>query len=118
MHKKAKIYTVDSEKDYLNLLKSYGIKEHLWDDKYRLSIDWNKFKEDYDAFHLTLDAFYELRMYSFESYNDILDISKIESGKMELSLAEYSLFQLLKDCYNMISPQMKEKHLKQELLVQ
>ena len=43
--------------------------------------------------------------------NDILDISKIESGKMELSLAEYSLFQLLKDCYNMISPQMKEKQL-------
>jgi len=43
--------------------------------------------------------------------NDILDISKIESGKMELSLAEYSLFQLLKDSYNMINPQMKTKRL-------
>lgn len=44
--------------------------------------------------------------------NDILDISKIESGKMELILVEYNLFNLLKDCYNMIDVQMKTKHLK------
>lgn len=43
--------------------------------------------------------------------NDILDISKIESGKMELAPAEYSLFHLLKDCYNMIDVQMKQKGL-------
>lgn len=43
--------------------------------------------------------------------NDILDISKIESGKMELVLEEYSLFRLLKDCYNMIDVQMKGKKL-------
>ena len=43
--------------------------------------------------------------------NDILDISKIESGKMELVPVEYSLFQLLKDCYNMIGFQMKTKKL-------
>jgi len=43
--------------------------------------------------------------------NDILDISKIESGKMELILGEYSLFGLLKDCYNMIGVQMKGKNL-------
>jgi len=44
--------------------------------------------------------------------NDILDISKIESGKMELVQGEYSLFGLLKDCYNMIEVQMKGKALK------
>lgn len=44
--------------------------------------------------------------------NDILDISKIESGKMELVCGEYSLFRLLKDCYNMIEVQMKGKALK------
>ncbi|MBQ8280356.1 MAG: response regulator [Roseburia sp.] len=43
--------------------------------------------------------------------NDILDISKIESGKMELVPVEYSLFQLLKDSYNMIGVQMKTKNL-------
>ena len=43
--------------------------------------------------------------------NDILDISKIESGKMELVPTEYSLFGLLRDCYNMIDVQMKEKKL-------
>lgn len=44
--------------------------------------------------------------------NDILDISKIESGKMELIPVEYNLFKLLKDCYNMIDVQMKTKYLK------
>lgn len=44
--------------------------------------------------------------------NDILDISKIESGKMELVLGEYSLFHLLKDCYNMIDVQIKQKGLR------
>lgn len=43
--------------------------------------------------------------------NDILDISKIESGKMELVLGEYSLFGLVRDCYNMIDVQMKGKNL-------
>lgn len=43
--------------------------------------------------------------------NDILDISKIESGKMELVPGEYSLFGLLRDCYNMIGVQMKGKNL-------
>ena len=43
--------------------------------------------------------------------NDILDISKIESGKMELVPTEYSLFHLLKECYNMIDVQMKQKKL-------
>lgn len=41
--------------------------------------------------------------------NDILDISKIESGKMELVPVEYDLSKLLNDIYHMISIKLAEK---------
>lgn len=43
--------------------------------------------------------------------NDILDISKIESGKMELVLDSYFTSQLLSDVSMIISPQVKQKGL-------
>ena len=43
--------------------------------------------------------------------NDILDISKIESGKMELISTEYNLFNVLNDCYNMTATRASEKGL-------
>lgn len=43
--------------------------------------------------------------------NDILDISKIESGKMELVLDSYFTSQLLNDVFMIISPQIKQKGL-------
>jgi signal transduction histidine kinase/DNA-binding response OmpR family regulator len=43
--------------------------------------------------------------------NDILDISKIESGKMEIIPVEYELFSVLNDCYNMTISRAKEKSL-------
>ena len=43
--------------------------------------------------------------------NDILDLSKIESGKMELVENEYNLKQLLYDCYVMVSPRAEDKGL-------
>ncbi|MBP3856165.1 MAG: response regulator [Ruminiclostridium sp.] len=43
--------------------------------------------------------------------NDILDISKIESGKMELIPVEYELFSVLNDCYNMTYSRAAEKGL-------
>ncbi|MBR3306275.1 MAG: response regulator [Lachnospiraceae bacterium] len=43
--------------------------------------------------------------------NDILDISKIESGKMEIVPVEYELFSVLNDCYNMNQPRAREKGL-------
>lgn len=49
--------------------------------------------------------------------NDILDISKIESGKMEIVPVEYNLFSILNDCYNMVSLRAKEKNLKLEMKV-
>lgn len=43
--------------------------------------------------------------------NDILDLSKIESGKMEIVPAEYELSSLLNDLINMISVRAKQKNL-------
>lgn len=43
--------------------------------------------------------------------NDILDSSKIESGKMELLPVEYSMGSLLNDLYNMIRIRAKDKNL-------
>ena len=43
--------------------------------------------------------------------NDILDLSKIESGKMELVLVEYDVSSLLHDIVNMISMKAKDKGL-------
>ncbi len=43
--------------------------------------------------------------------NDVLDISRIESGKMEITAAEYKLEELLLDCYNMISERAVRKQL-------
>ena len=43
--------------------------------------------------------------------NDILDISKIESGKMELVPVEYEVFSVLNDCYNMALTRAESKGL-------
>ena len=47
--------------------------------------------------------------------NDILDLSKVESGKMELVLAEYDVGTLLYDIVNMISMKAKDKELEIKL---
>ncbi|MCR5148563.1 MAG: response regulator [Eubacterium sp.] len=44
--------------------------------------------------------------------NDILDISKIESNKMELLPVKYEIFSVLNDCYNMTLPRAEKKGLK------
>ena len=44
--------------------------------------------------------------------NDVLDFSKIESGKMELHPVEYEMFSIMNDCYNMIFMRAKRKDLK------
>lgn len=49
--------------------------------------------------------------------NDILDISKIESGKMEIIPVEYELFSVLNDCYNMTKARTDAKGLDFEMAV-
>ena len=41
--------------------------------------------------------------------NDILDISKIESGKMEILPIRYQLFSVLNDCYNLTKIKLQNK---------
>lgn len=47
--------------------------------------------------------------------NDILDISKVESGKMEVIPVEYELSKLLKDVMNMVSFKAEAKKLEMKL---
>jgi len=59
LHKKAKVYTVNSYRDYMNLLSKYKRIDRVFD---KVGIDFDKLKLDYDAFHLTEEGFYELRL--------------------------------------------------------
>ena len=43
--------------------------------------------------------------------NDILDISKIESGKLEILSTNYKIFSILNDCYNMTRVRAENKGL-------
>ncbi|MGN0650214.1 MAG: ATP-binding protein [Oscillospiraceae bacterium] len=43
--------------------------------------------------------------------NDILDFSKIESGKMEIIPANYELFSVINDCYNLLYMRAQESGL-------
>jgi DegV family protein with EDD domain len=43
--------------------------------------------------------------------NDILDISKIESGKLEIIPVDYELFSIVNDCYNMTASRAANKGL-------
>lgn len=42
--------------------------------------------------------------------NDVLDISKIESGKLEICSFDYSIKTVLRDCYNMFINVAEKKH--------
>ena len=77
LQKKSKIFTVDSIWDYADLLKRYGKVKQLAEDRYNLYIDFPKLAQDYDAFHLTLDAFYKLRMFRFYFRKVDFQIQKI-----------------------------------------
>lgn len=49
--------------------------------------------------------------------NDILDISKIESGKMDILSVQYELFSVINDCYNLIFYKAQDKQLELELKI-
>jgi len=46
--------------------------------------------------------------------NDILDFSRIESGKMDINPVSYRVEDMLRDCYNMVSMRMFDKNIKLE----
>ena len=62
LHKNAKICIISCEEDYLDLMDNYFIEYKDDDISDKVYIDFEELSEDYDAFHLTEDAFWELRM--------------------------------------------------------
>ncbi|MEM7802985.1 MAG: ATP-binding protein, partial [Chloroflexota bacterium] len=46
-----------------------------------------------------------------ELINNILDLSKIDAGKMELNLAYHSIFSIIDDVFNSLVPQIESKNL-------
>jgi signal transduction histidine kinase/HAMP domain-containing protein len=54
--------------------------------------------------------------YLLEMINEILDIAKIEAGKMEAHPEVVNIVQLVKNCYSMLSPLASDKNLDFELL--
>ena len=50
--------------------------------------------------------------------SDILDISKIEAGRVELSQSPYELKGLLSDCYHLVEKRAEGKHLKYRITCQ
>lgn len=73
LYKKARICTVDSLESYLELIREYGILDTMnsMPDYKKYTVDWIELTKHYDAFHLTEDAFWNLRMLpSTITYND------------------------------------------------
>ncbi len=50
--------------------------------------------------------------------NDILDMSKIESGKISLTMSEISLSELMENLLNIIQPQIKSRHQKFDIVLE
>ena len=98
LHKKSKIFTIDSIEDYIELLEKYNERIHAYDNRYRISIDWNEFARDYDAFHLTEDAFWELRMIYTEQNNEDGTVDRLEDF-YSYDCETWIIFNL--DCINM-----------------
>ena len=66
LSRKAKICTIDTVEDYHRLMQKYAKPKYenseyssLFKEKV---IDWKKLSKDYDAFHLTERAFWEMRL--------------------------------------------------------
>ncbi|MDJ0715514.1 MAG: ATP-binding protein [Prochloraceae cyanobacterium] len=67
--------------------------------------------DDYEEQKEFIEEAYNSALYLLNLINDILDIAKIEAGKMELELAAVDLDDLLNNVENFIRPQAESKNL-------
>ena len=68
LHKNAKICTISCKEDYLDLMDNYSTEFKNDDIIGKAYIDFKKLSKDYDAFHLTEDAFWEMRLMYLHLY--------------------------------------------------
>ena len=68
LHKNAKICTISCKEDYLDLMDNYSTEFKNDDIIGKAYIDFKKLSKDYDAFHLTEDAFWEMRLMYFDLF--------------------------------------------------
>ncbi len=74
-----------------------------------LELDKDEFKLDHqDSIHEILNAGNHL----LNLINEVLDLSRIESGKMNIILSSVDLSETIHSCLNLIAPQAKQKHVK------
>ena len=70
LKKKAKICTIASVDDYKAIMKKYSKPKYKDNDCNEKVIDWVKLAKDYDAFHLTEDAFCKMRLPLYSIIDD------------------------------------------------
>ena len=81
LNRNAKVYTINTVEDYKKLYyDGYTIHCDETNYKYTRSIDFEKLSKDYDAFHLTEDAFYYMRL---PMYDDILKVNYTTASSEE-----------------------------------
>ncbi len=66
----------------------------------------------------SLDAIKSCGHHLLTLINDVLDLSKIESGNMEFTIAAVDLPQLIKGVYDMVLPRATAKNIKLDLFIQ
>ena len=64
----------------------------------------------------TIGSIESSAQYLLSMINDILDIAKIESGKMQVDLEKINILELVQECYNMMSPLVYDKNLTFKLI--
>lgn len=101
LKRNARICTVSNLSDYKSIMKKYSRLKYLNEEPSRFNervIDWDKLSKDYDAFHLTYEAFLLMRLpYNIDMLID--DDGNYLSNFYSYDCETWILFNL--DCINM-----------------
>jgi len=74
-----------------------------------------RMQADNDDFRMYLDNVVSSGMHLLTIINDILDLSKIEAGRMEMKTGPQNIHEIVKTCVSIISIQAREKNIELDL---